>query len=133
MLNINTAKYSEWAPLLLRIGVGLIFIVAGWGKLNGIEGTAQFFDSVGIPMAGVMAWVVALVEFIGGIMVLTGYRIQLPTLLLAIVMLVAIITTKLSADDVFRAMRLDLILLLTSLSLFITGPGKISLDEKLKK
>lgn len=133
MLTFNTDKYKDLAPLLLRIGVGLIFIVAGWGKLNGIEGTAGFFGNIGIPLPGIMAWVVAIVEFVGGIMVLVGYRIQLPSLLLAITMVVAIITTKLGGDDVFRAMRLDLMLLLASLALMFINSGSYSVDALLGK
>lgn len=133
MLTFNTDKYKDLAPLLLRIGVGLIFIVAGWGKLNGIEGTAGYFGNIGIPLPGIMAWVVAIVEFVGGIMVLVGYRIQLPSLLLAITMVVAIITTKLGGDDVFRAMRLDLMLLLASLALMFINSGSYSVDALLGK
>jgi len=127
MFSTNLEKFRDVAPLLLRIGVGLIFIYAGWGKLTGIEGTQQFFGNIGIPLAGLMAWVVALVEFVGGIMVLVGFRIQVPALLLACIMVVAILTTKLGGEDVFRAMRLDLLLLLTSLALVITGSGKYAL------
>ena len=132
MLTYNTDKYADLAPLLLRIGVGLIFIYAGWGKITGIEGTQEFFGNIGIPLAGVMAWVVAIVEFVGGILILVGFRIQLPALLMAIIMVVAIVTTKLGQDEVFRAMRLDFLLLLASLALFIIGSGKYSVDDKLK-
>lgn len=132
MLTYNTDKYADLAPLLLRIGVGLIFIYAGWGKITGIEGTQEFFGNIGIPLAGVMAWVVAIVEFVGGILILVGFRIQLPALLMAIIMVVAILTTKLSQDEVFHAMRLDFLLLLASLALFTIGSGKYSLDKKLK-
>jgi putative oxidoreductase len=133
MSSTSITKNHDLALLLLRIGVGLIFIVAGWGKITGIEGTQQFFGNIGIPMAGIMAWVVAIVELVGGLMVLTGYKIQIPAVLLAIVMLVAILTTKLGNENMFRAMRLDLILLLVNLSLAILGSGKYSLEHKLKK
>lgn len=133
MSNSGILKNNDLALLLLRLGVGVIFIVAGWGKLNGIEGTQNFFGNIGIPMPGIMAWVVALVEFLGGIMVLVGFKIRIPALLLAITMLVAIITTKLGADNPFRAMRLDLMLLLMSLALSIIGSGKYSLDAVLDK
>ncbi len=129
----NTDSYKDLAPLLLRIGVGLIFIHAGWGKLTGIEGTAGFFDGLGIPLPLVMAWVVAIVEFFGGIMILVGFKIQIPALLLAIIMVVAILTTKLGGDEVFRAMRLDLLLMFCSLALMLTGSGKASIDDMMKK
>jgi putative oxidoreductase len=127
MFSMNLEKFRDVAPLLLRIGIGLIFIYAGWGKLTGIEGTQEFFGNIGIPLAGIMAWVVAVVEFVGGIMVLVGFRIQIPALLLAFIMVVAILTTKVGGEDVFRGMRLDLLLLLTSLALVITGSGKYAL------
>lgn len=133
MNNAGLMKNKDLALLLLRIGVGLIFIVSGWGKLAGIEGVQSFFGNIGIPLPSVMAWVVALVEFLGGIMVLTGYKIQIPAILLAIVMLVAIFTVKLGGDNVFSGMRLELMLLLTSLSLSMMGSGQYSIEAMMSK
>lgn len=122
-------NYSDLGLLLLRIGVGVIFIIAGWGKLTGIEGVQGFFGNIGIPLPAVMAWVVAIVEFVGGIMVLLGAYARIPYLLLAIIMAVALMTTKLGGE--FSAARLDLMLLLASLALFLIGSGKYSVDDKL--
>lgn len=128
---MNTEKYYDWAPLLLRLGVGLIFVYAGWGKLTGIEGTTEFFGNIGIPLAGLMAWVVALVEFVGGLMVLTGFKITIPSLLLAFIMVVALFTTKMGEG--FGAARLDLLLLFVTLALAVIGSGKYSLDAMMNK
>ncbi|MCC5912921.1 MAG: DoxX family protein [Balneolaceae bacterium] len=125
-MNKSLSKYHDLAPLLLRIGVGLIFIFAGWGKLTGIEGTQDFFGNIGIPMAGLMAWVVALVEFVGGLMVLFGAWARIPNLLLAVIMVVALLTTKMGEG--FGAARLDLMLLFATLALAIIGSGKYSVD-----
>lgn len=124
------SKKADVALLLLRVGVGVIFILAGWGKLTGIEGTSQFFGNIGIPMPYIMAWVVALVEFVGGIMVLLGAYAKIPYLLLAIVMVVALFTTKLGGE--FSAARLDIMLLLTTLALFLMGSGAYSVDNKIE-
>jgi putative oxidoreductase len=133
MSNSGITNNKDLALLLLRVGVGIIFIVSGWGKLTGMEGTQQFFGSIGIPLAGFMAWVVALVEFLGGLMVLIGYKIRIPAVLLAIIMLVAILTVKLGGDNVFGGMRLELMLLLTSLALAILNTGRYSLEDMLDK
>ncbi len=130
MTNSNLEQYYDLAILFLRIGVGVIFIVAGWGKLTGIEGTQEFFGGIGIPAAGLMAWVVALVEFVGGLMVLLGLYLRVPAILLAIVMVVAIFTVKL--DQGFSAMRIDLTLMLMALSLAILGSGKLSFEHLFK-
>lgn len=128
MTTSQSDKNRDLALLLLRLGVGVIFIVAGWGKLTGIEGTQDFFGNVGIPLAGLMAWVVAIVEFVGGIMVLAGYRIRIAALLLALVMVGAIVFVKFAQG--FGPMRIDLALLLMSLALYLQGSGSYSLDQK---
>ncbi|MDX1641720.1 MAG: DoxX family protein [Balneolaceae bacterium] len=128
MANLDS-KYSDIALLLLRLGIGIIFIVAGWGKLTGIEGVQGFFGDIGIPLPGIMAWVVAIVEFFGGIMVVLGAYAKIPYLLLAIIMVVAIFTVKI--DQGFGATRLELMLLLASLALFLTGSGQHSVDHKM--
>lgn len=117
-------KYSDLALLLLRVGVAYIFIVHGWGKLTGIEGTAGFFGGLGIPVPVVMAWVVAIVEFFGGILVLLGAYAKIPNLLLAIVMLVAILAQE-------GNFEFEFILLISTLVLFLTGSGQYSVDHKL--
>ncbi len=78
--------------LALRIAVGIIFINAGWMKLHMIDQVAAMFGGMGIPLAGVMAWVVALVEFVGGIAVLLGVYTKEVAKLLAIIMVVALLT-----------------------------------------
>ncbi len=128
-MNGSNGLNKDLGLLLLRIGVGVIFVVAGWGKLTGIEGVQGFFGNLGIPMAGLMAWVVAIVEFVGGIMVLLGAYARIPYLLLAIIMVVALFTTKLGGE--FSAARLDLMLLLANLALFFAGSGKYSVDAKI--
>ncbi|MEX0685094.1 MAG: DoxX family protein [Balneolales bacterium] len=127
MNQTDLKKNYDLALLLLRIGVGLIFVVAGWGKLNGIEGVAGFFGGLGIPLPGIMAWVVACVEFFGGLMVLTGTYTRYAAPFLAFVMLTALLTTKLGGE--FSAARLDLMLLLTASALIILGSGKYSVDS----
>ncbi|MEX0771786.1 MAG: DoxX family protein [Balneolales bacterium] len=124
-------NYHDLALLLLRIGVGVIFMLAGWGKLTGIEGPQTMFADLGIPVSGLMAWVVAIIEFFGGLMVLTGTYIRIPTPFLAFIMLIAILTV--SMPQGFGAMRLDLLLLLTALALLMLGSGKYSVDQMLNK
>lgn len=96
----NVTKTNVFLPL--RVALGLIFIWAGgnklWGLISGSEGTINFFASLGIPAPTFFAWLVGIVEFVGGIFLVIGFLIWWSSLLLAIILAVATITNNLMAD-----------------------------------
>ena len=83
---------GKWGLLALRLSAGIIFISSGWMKLNNIDMVSGMFDGMGIPMATFFAWVVALLEFVGGIALVLGIWVQAFAWPLAFVMLVALLT-----------------------------------------
>lgn len=124
-MSTQNAQKLDTALLLLRIVVGLVFVLAGWGKVTGMEGTQEAFANMGIPLASVTAWLVGLIELIGGAMVLVGYKVRIPAALLALIMVGAIVFVKLSQG--WGPMRIDLALLAMSVSLYLLGSGSYSL------
>lgn len=59
------------ASLLLgRFGLSLIFILSGWSKIAGYEGTQHYTDAAGVP-GGLLPLVIAL-ELGGGLALLAG-------------------------------------------------------------
>lgn len=112
--------------LLIRLGVGAIFLTHGISKLSNTDGVIGFFASLGIP--AFMAWVVAIVEAAGGLALILGVFTKISGVLLAITMLVAILKVKFPQGG-FNASEFELILLLTSLGLSLTGPGKFALQK----
>lgn len=130
----NSRSNVDLGLLLIRIAVGVIFISHGWDKLMNIEGTAGFFVSLGIPMAEVFAWVVALVELLGGLALVLGLGVQLVGLLLAGVMLVAICSAKWPAGatfmESFGKSEYEIVLLFCNLAFLFAGAGKYALGGK---
>lgn len=130
-------KWGEYAPLVLRVVVGLSFMLHGWQKLNemGIDKVAGFFDSVGIPMAGFFAVVVTWLELLGGAALIVGLFTHWFSKLLAINMLVALFTVHMGKGFFVGdgGPELVLILLGACVSLMITGAGPISLDRHWRK
>lgn len=120
MLDSIFGPYKKYATLILRLVVAYVFIVHGWGKLTGIAGTAGFFGKLGIPAAALFAWVVALVEFGGGILVLVGIFTRVSALLLAVTMVVAILVHE-------GGFELELTLLGMSVALMLLGNGPVSI------
>ena len=86
---------NEIGKVILRVVLGLTFFIHGLDKFQGgIANTAGYFDSLGIP--GFLAYVVAAIELIGGIALILGIGTRIISILLALIMLGAIFTAKLS-------------------------------------
>ena len=84
-----TRKFDFLGPLALRIFLAPIFILAGMGKLSGIENTATWFGSLGIPAPLFMAYLAGLSEFIGGLLLIPGIAVRWAVVPLMISMAVA--------------------------------------------
>jgi putative oxidoreductase len=126
-------KLSWLPPLIARITLAGVFIESGWGKLNNIPKVVEFFTSLGLPLPGLQAHLVAFTEFSCGICLLLGFFTKLASIPLTIVMIVAVITAKLaeihSVTDLFSvAEYLNIVILLW---LIISGPGSASFDSLL--
>jgi len=95
--------HSSWgavdgAALVLRGVLGLVFFAHGAQKLfgwfggGGIDGTAAFFDSIGIPAPDFFAVFVGLTEFVGGLLLIAGLLTVAVSVALIFNMIVAIAT-----------------------------------------
>ncbi|MCC7357172.1 DoxX family protein [Candidatus Uhrbacteria bacterium] len=120
------------ALLLLRLGLGAVFIVHGYGKLFGMNPGMEMFTGMvaklGFPMPVVFAYAAALTEFLGGIAMVLGLYTHIVGWFIAFVMLVAFSMVKkfgIPAGDA------DLSLLIMAVSVALMGPGKYSLMSKM--
>jgi putative oxidoreductase len=115
-------RYAHWAPFLIRLGLGAVFIVHGLPKLLRTEAVAHIFRQVGLPAPYWLALAVGVIELVGGALLLAGYQMRLASALLALVMLGAIATVKFARGFV-GGWEFDLVLLLNALSLFLWSPA----------
>lgn len=124
-MNVN----SQVAALLIRLVVGLIFLIHGIAKFQGgIENTVGFFDKVGIP--GFMAYLVAIIEVVGGIALLIGLGTRIFAGAFVLIMMVAIATVKIGKGFT-GGYEFELALLSMALFLVIGGSSFLSLDRVL--
>jgi putative oxidoreductase len=70
--------------LVARILLAILFILAGYGKLTNIGGTAGYFESLGLPNGTLVAWASGLFELIAGILVLVGFQTRIAAAALAV-------------------------------------------------
>ncbi|KAE8562087.1 DoxX family protein [Paenibacillus polymyxa] len=111
--------------LLVRIFTGVIFIVHGAQKFQGLDGTSSFFQSLGLP--GWMAPVVATVELVGGIALVLGIGTLLAGAALTIVMIGVLLTAK--KGQPFGSIEFDLLILFTSLQQALVGGRFLAVDQ----
>lgn len=117
--------------LLLRLTVGGLFLYHGITKLQNMDGTIGFFGSIGL--APFWAWLVAIVETAGGALMVLGLWTTIVGLLFAVILVMALIKTKIGNVTSFSGAELDVLLLLASLSLAFAGAGSCSLVKCFKK
>lgn len=69
--------------LVGRLLMAAIFIMAGISKISGFSGTAGYIASVGLPMPEALTAATIVLEVVGGLALVVGYRLQLFAVLLA--------------------------------------------------
>jgi putative oxidoreductase len=128
----STDKQKDYAIALLRIIVGILFVAHGGQKLfvYGIGGTTGAFTQMGIFLPGIMAPLITLLEFFGGIALIVGFLTRLVGLGLAFDMLGAIAFVHLKGGFFMpTGYEFALTLLIASLGLAIAGSGALSIDS----
>ncbi len=69
--------FMRVGPLIGRILIALIFLLSGYGKLTGFDGTVAYIASKSIPMPQFAAVGAIIVEVCGGVMMVIGWRARL--------------------------------------------------------
>ena len=65
---------KQYAPLIGRILLALIFIISGFGKITGFAATAGYMAGHGLPMPQVLLIATILIELGGGLMIALGWQ-----------------------------------------------------------
>lgn len=128
---------KPYGPVVLRLAVGAVFVAHGAQKLlgvwggGGLAGTAAFFTQLGLTPAFPLAILVAVVEFVGGLMLVSGALTLFAALALATDMAVAIWKVHL-ANGFFLPDGYEFALTIFGalVALMLTGPGAFSVDGR---
>lgn len=89
--NVQNAAYAAYAALLLRVALGVMFlahsVVLKYLTFT-LSGTAQFFQSIGLP--GWLAYVVFAAEAAGGVLLILGIQVRVVALALLPILIGAV-------------------------------------------
>ncbi|MDO6425888.1 DoxX family protein [Thalassotalea sp. 1_MG-2023] len=141
LLKAMVATKAGYSTLALRIPIGIIFMAHGAQKLfgwfggYGLEGTGGWMESIGLAPGYLMALLAGSGEFFGGLFILVGLLTRPAAVVLSVTMVVAIFSVHF-ANGLFMSnngYEFGLALLAASVSLAISGAGKVAIDNRLEK
>ena len=129
--------YPGWGLAVLRVTIGGIFLVHGWYKLFGwgVGEFAGFLAGARFPAAGALAWLVTLVEFFGGLMLIIGWLTRWAAIPLFVEILTAMLAVQF--ENGFFVLppagvggyEYNLALLGALGCMILAGGGRLSMDD----
>ena len=150
-MRLSTPTDGPAAIILIRLMTGLVFFWEGLLKFVYVNQGVGRFTKLGFPMPEQLAHFVAVAEIVGGLLLLFGLYTRITALYFIVQMIIAILSTKIGVlmgtsplplppvppQTGFWAMlheiRSDWAQLLTSMFLYVCGPGTLSLDRRRKQ
>jgi putative oxidoreductase len=122
--------------LIGRFLMASLFLPAGVTKLMGFNGTVAYFGSLGLPMPSIVAIAVIVIEILGGLALIVGYKVKLSAIILALFTLGASLIGHaywaVPADQAFVAKLLfykNIAIVGGLLILASLGAGRLSMDQ----
>ena len=116
--------------LIGRILISSVFLISGFNKINQYDRTIEWMESFGVP--GILIIPAILLEIIGSLMIIIGYKTRVIATLFSIFCIILAIIFHNDFSD-----QMQLVSFLKNLGLaggflflVVSGPGKISLDKK---
>ena len=119
-------------PLLGRVLISAMFLIAGYNKLMAVAGTAAYFGKLGFPMPEIMVWLTILIEIGGGLLFLIGWKTRwISALLVVFVVIASFMGHRFWVDPGQLNAFLKNMAIIGGLLMYLTyGPGSASVDRR---
>lgn len=126
-------KSTPVIELVGRILLSIMFIMAGYSKIGGYEGTQGYMEAMGVP--GMLLPLVIILELGGGLLLLAGFQARIVAFLLAgFCLLSGFIFHFQPAEQMQMIMFMKNITIAGGLLFIVAhGAGVLSIDARLKK
>ena len=129
-------KYRDVGLLILRIGIGLMFMIHGYPKIAGgpekWQGLGNTLGALNLGLPVFWGFMAAFAEFFGGLLLVLGLFFRAAAFLLFVTMFVAVVK-HISGGDGFNGYSHAAESCVLFLSLIMIGPGRYSLDQMLTR
>jgi putative oxidoreductase len=147
--SLNGDRWRRWVPVPVRMIIGVGFIVHGWAKWSrGPAAFAELLKQADVPLPLANAWLVTLLEILGGLAVLMGTFVVVVSVPLILSMLGAMFTVNIKYG--FSAINtigltpqgpqfgppgyeINLLYIAGLVALILGGAGPLSIDSLRKR
>lgn len=119
-------------PLAGRVPLSAIFLLSGISKISAPAATLAYISSVGLPFAHLALAVAVLVEVVGGVALVLGYRTRLFAALLALFTVATALAFhgNLADQNQFFHFFKNIAMAGGLLQIVAYGAGRLSLDAR---
>jgi putative oxidoreductase len=121
---------QAWGKALLRITLGIIFVMHGYLHWkHGAPAAAKIITEMGFPseFSATLAWYLIIVHVVGGALMVLGFWTRLAAFLQLPIMLAAV--ALLHARQGFDRLEYPLLVLVGALAVALLGPGTLAIDR----
>ena len=134
---MHSLAFRQFASLAGRILLALIFVLSGWGKIGSFAMTSGFMASKGLPMTDVLLVLTIVIELVGGLMIVVGWRARWAALAIFLFLIpTTFIFHNFWAVDPaemrnqMNAFMKNIAIMGGMLYIMAYGPGPLSIDER---
>lgn len=120
---------EAWGLLVLRVALGVAFVVHGYPKLGSRrEDIIDFMRTKGIP--GPVTVITGYFEFFGGLLMIIGLGVQVIGLLMALESIMTVfVSARLLGKKYAQGYEADIAYFAMALTVFLLGAGALSIDR----
>lgn len=126
--------------LVARVLIGAIFLLSGFAKLSDTAGAIGHMQSVGIPAPHVLVYIVGYAEILGGLAVISGFLARVGAIGLVVFLVITTFTFHAFWNYEGQQMIQQNVQFMKNLAvmgglllLYAVGPGRYSVDARLRK
>lgn len=117
----------NYIPVAGRVLLAVLFVLAGYGKIGGYEGTVGYMASQNVP--GILLPLVIALEFGGGLLLIAGFQTRWVALALAVFTVLASLIFHIG-DGQMQMFLKNMAITGGLLLLFVHGAGPLSVDAR---
>lgn len=128
-------SHKDVLVLVARVSLAAIFVIFGFTKIGGFAAMVAYSESVNLPFPELGVAVALVVELVGGLMILFGFKTRLAALAIAILLIPINVYFHMNFAD-----QLQMTMFMKNLAIFggmlmlaAYGAGKYSVDAMMAK